>query len=132
MSLWVKLKNLFIPARSIGRRAERAAACYLKKSKHLKVLFLNYRHSHYETDIVCYDKSSDCIVFVEVKCRPLGAKVAGYYAATSKRKKSNLKKNALAFMRENLAYGKNYRFDVVEVEHDKKGNFVNINHFEGF
>ncbi len=132
MGLWKNIKKFFTSRRSIGSRAERAAACYLKKSKHLKVLALNYRHSHYETDIVCYDKASDCIVFVEVKCRPLGAKVAGYYAATSKRKKSNLKKSAIAFLRENFAYGKNYRFDVVEVEHDERGNFVNINHFEGF
>lgn len=132
MGLVRKIRSFFARYNSVGRRAERAAARYLRKNKRMKILCLNYRYSHCEIDIVCHDKFSDCIVFVEVKCRPLGAKVAGYYAATSKRKMSNLKKCARAFLRENFAFGKTYRFDVVEVEHDECGNFVNINHFEGF
>ena len=132
MGLVRKIRSFFALYNSIGRRAERAAARYLRKNKRMKILCLNYRHSHCEIDIVCRDKFSDCLVFVEVKCRPLGAKVAGYYAATSKRKTANLRKCARAFLRENFAFCKTYRFDVVEVEHDGSGNFVNINHFEGF
>lgn len=130
MKFFSKILNFFGLRQDIGSRAERVAFRYLKKSKNFRLLCRNYRFSRYEIDIVCYDKTNDCIVFVEVKTRPTYARVQGYYAATSKHKKECLKKCANAFLRKNSALDKNYRFDVVEVEHDENGKFVNINHFE--
>lgn len=130
MDFLKKIAAIFGFKFDIGSRAERATARFLKREAGLKIFLLNYRKGHCETDIVAYDKKSDCIVFAEVKCRPIYAKVDGYYAATSKKKAACLKKSAKDFLRENFALGKNYRFDVVEVIHDGCGKFVGINHFE--
>lgn len=125
------LRILNFRKKNIGYLAESVAAKYLKKECHLKILARNYRSGHYETDIIAYDKAHDCIAFVEVKCRPTYAKVRGYYAATSKRKMECLKKSARAFIRENKAYDRNIRFDVVEVEHDENQNITTINYIQG-
>lgn len=116
----------------IGARAERAAARYLKREAGLRIVARNYRSGRYETDIIAYDKKSGCIVFVEVKCRPAYAAVPGFYAAASARKSACLKACAKAFLRENGASGRSFRFDAVEVNHDGNGNFVAINHFENY
>ena len=132
MGLIEFFKNLFFSRKrnSLGGRAERAAAKFLRHEKNLKILARNYRSGRYEIDIICYDKSADTIVFAEVKCRPVYAKVRGYYSATSKKKSACLRQCARAFMRENGAYGRSFRFDVVEVNHDGSGNILEILHFE--
>lgn len=131
MGLLEFVKNLFArKKKSLGARAERAAAEFLKREKRLKILARNYRSGRYEIDIVCYDKPTDTIVFAEVKCRPVCAKVRGYYSATSKHKSACLRRCARAFLRENGAWGRNYRFDAVEVNHDGSGNIAEILHFE--
>ena len=132
MGLFGFLKNLFFWRRpqNLGRRAELAAAKYLRREKKLKIIARNYRSGRYEIDIICYDKPSDTIVFAEVKCRPVYAKVRGYYSATSPKKRAFLRQCARAFMRENGAFGRNFRFDVVEANHDGNGKIVEILHFE--
>ncbi|MBO7522181.1 MAG: YraN family protein [Opitutales bacterium] len=132
MGLFGFLKNLFSPRKrqSLGRRAESAAAKFLKREKKLKIIARNYRSGRYEIDIICYDKPADTIVFAEVKCRPVYAKVRGYYSAASKKKSAFVRACARDFMRQNRAFGHSFRFDVVEVNHDGSGNIVEILHFE--
>ena len=115
---------------SLGYRAETAAVKFLKKEKKFKILQRNYRHKHLETDIICFDKFSNSIVFIEVKCRPYYAKVRGFYSATSKKKTENLRKCAKEFLRENRAFNQNFRFSVVEVIHNEKGEFTDISLYE--
>ncbi len=126
-----KILRLFASQKNtLGTKAEKAAAKFLKQNKKLKIICLNWRSGHYETDIIAYDKLSDCIIFAEVKCRPNYAKVQGYYAATSKKKSSALRNCARLFLTENNSKNRNFRFDVLEVNHDGSGNILEINHFE--
>ena len=124
------LCRIFKRKKSLGELAENKAADFLKRKAKLKIIARNWRSGHYETDIIAYDKISNCLVFAEVKCRPMHAKVAGFYAATSKHKSECLKKCARAFMAKSHMQNYSRRFDVVEVNHDGEGCIVEINHFE--
>ncbi|MBO6101632.1 MAG: YraN family protein [Opitutales bacterium] len=130
MDLLRRIFGFFRRKKNIGQIAEDAAAKFLKKEKGLKILARNYRKGRYETDIIAFDKPGRVIVFAEVKCRPVYAKVRGFFAAASKRKKECLKKSAKAFLRESRAFGMGYRFDVIEVEHDGNQKIVEIRHIE--
>ena len=130
MNLKRMFRALWGRKKSLGETAEDRAADYLKRAAGLKILARNWRFGRYETDIVAFDAETDTIVFAEVKCRPVYAKVAGYYAATGRRKADCLKKCASAFVAKKRLRDKNRRFDVLEVNHDGKGNVVEINHFE--
>ena len=122
--------RIFGRKKNLGELAEDKAVDFLKRSAKLKIIARNWRSGRYETDIIAYDKNADCIVFAEVKCRPIHAKVAGFYAATSKHKAECLKKCASAFIAKSRMKNCSRRFDVVEVNHDGEGNVVEINHFE--
>src|SRR5438105_3790610 len=53
----------------LGREGERLAARYLRKHGY-KILYRNFRAPHGgEADLVCRDKESETLVFVEVKTR---------------------------------------------------------------
>ena len=130
MHLKLLLGKIFKRKKSLGELAEDRAAVFLKRNANLKILARNWRSGHYETDIIAYDKNSNCLVFAEVKCRPTHAKVAGFYAATSKHKAECLKKCARAFVAKSHMQNASRRFDVIEVNHDGDGNIVEINHFE--
>lgn len=120
----------FSPDKSLGQAAENEAAKFLKKEKSFKILEKNWRYKRDEIDIIAYDKFSDALVFVEVKCRPEYAKVQGFYAATTKQKAAALRRCANAYLAKNTHSAKSHRFDVVEVIHDGSNNFQKINHFE--
>src|SRR5829696_5629567 len=57
------------PRHRLGREGERLAARFLRKHGY-KILYRNFRAPHGgEADLVCRDKGTDTLVFVEVKTR---------------------------------------------------------------
>lgn len=114
------------PAARIGRLGENAAAKFLA-GEGLKIVARNFRSGHGEIDIVARD--AGCLVFVEVKTRSENAVVDGYYAAVSKKKLAVLRKCARAFMSRMPNKPDNWRFDAVEVRHDRDGKPVSVRHF---
>ncbi len=116
--------------KTLGILSEKEAAKYLSKNCGLKILARNYKHKHKEIDIVAFDKIADCLVFVEVKSRLENAQVSGYHAAMSLKKRKNILAAAKQYMREiKSEKSHNYRYDVVNVVHNKDGEVLEISHF---
>ena len=95
----------------LGRRGEELA---LKKIKRLgyKCIARNYRCPLGEVDLIA--KDGDTLVFIETKTRK-GASLACAKEAIDARKKRQLSKVALAFMKANNCCEVKSRFDVVAV-----------------
>lgn len=92
-----------------GRLAEKTAAEFLKKSGY-KILQNNYKTKLGEIDIIAEDKGVIC--FVEVKARhSLG--FGGPEEAVSARKKRQISKSAIIYLKTNDLLGRPSRFDVV-------------------
>ena len=115
-----------------GKKAESAAAKFLKKEKKLKILARNYRAGRLEIDIVAYDKQANCIVFVEVKSRGINRELDACRAAAEKRKRANIKKAAKAYMADIgcQSAGLSTRYDIVSVVHGKDGSVLSVRHFQ--
>ena len=95
----------------LGKRGEELA---LKKVKRLgyKCITRNYRCPLGEVDLVA--KDGDCLVFIEIKTRK--GKSLGYAKeAIDGRKRRQLSKVALAYMKSNNCCEVNSRFDVVAI-----------------
>jgi putative endonuclease len=103
----------------------------LKKIKRMgyKCIVRNYRCSLGEVDLIA--KDGDTLVFVEIKTRK-GKSLEYAKEAVDRRKKRQLSKVALAYMKENHCSGTKSRFDVVAVnlEGNKKQIEVVKNAFE--
>ncbi len=86
----------------------------LKKIKDLgyKKIVRNYRCPLGEIDLIARD--GDTLVFVEIKTRR-GKSIAYAKEAVDAKKKRQLSKVALAYMKSNGCYGVKARFDVVAV-----------------
>lgn len=99
--------------RKIGTLGEASAAEYLI-DKNYEILCMNYYgKKRGEIDIVAYDKSSDCVVFVEVKTRK--NKMYGTAAESIDEEKiKNIIKTAKNYMME-YPSDSDIRFDVIEV-----------------
>ncbi|MBW1888064.1 MAG: YraN family protein [Deltaproteobacteria bacterium] len=95
----------------LGKRGEELA---LKKVKRLgyKCIARNYRCALGEIDLIA--KDGDCLVFIEIKTRK--GKSLGYAKeAVNERKKRQLTKVALAYMKAKDCVNVKSRFDVVAI-----------------
>jgi putative endonuclease len=101
--------------RQEGFLGEEMAVQSLKK-KGYKILQRNYANRFGEIDIIAEDRGA--LVFVEVKKRASG-RFGGPFSAIDERKKDHLIRTALYYLKENKAYDKRARFDVVGIEGDR-------------
>ena len=95
----------------LGKRGEELA---LKKVRRLgyKCIAQNYRCALGEIDLIA--KDGDCLVFIEIKTRK--GKSLGYAKeAVNERKKRQLTKAALAYMKAKDCVNVKSRFDVVAI-----------------
>jgi len=95
----------------LGELGEKLA---LKKLKALgyKKITQNYRCALGEVDLIARD--NDTLVFVEIKTRR-GKSIGYAKEAVDARKRRQLSKVALAYMKSNDCYGVKARFDVVAI-----------------
>ena len=95
----------------LGELGEKLA---LKKIKGLgyKKIVRNYRCTLGEVDLIARD--GDTLVFIEIKTRK-GKSIAYAKEAVDAKKKRQLSKVALAYLKSNNCYGVKARFDVVAV-----------------
>ena len=97
----------------LGKIGENKAVNYLKKQG-LKIIETNYKNKLGEIDIICYNKSDDEFVFVEVKTRTslefgLPCEAVNYY------KQNKIKSVAKLYLLSHNKYGCKVRFDVLEI-----------------
>lgn len=98
-----------------GAEGERIVADFLSGRLGYEIVARNWRNPHErheEIDIVCRD--GDILVFVEVKTRPAGALVPGYYTV-DKRKKKALRRVIHAYLMQLQIRPRTFRFDIAEV-----------------
>ncbi len=95
----------------LGRRGEELALKMIKRLGY-KCIARNYRCALGEVDLIA--KDGDTLVFIETKTRK-GASLAYAKEAIDARKKRQLSKVALAFMKANNCCEVKSRFDVVAV-----------------
>lgn len=95
----------------LGKQGEQLA---LKRIKRLgyKCITRNYRCPLGEIDLIAKDK--DCLVFIEIKTRK-GKSLSYAKEAVDSRKKRQLSKVALAYMKSNNCSDTKSRFDVVAI-----------------
>ncbi|MET0261702.1 MAG: YraN family protein [Rariglobus sp.] len=113
---------------STGERGELLAAAFLKE-KGFRVVARNWRSPadrRDEIDLILTD--GDVLVFVEVKTRAAAALVSGYHAVNS-RKKTVVRRAAIAYLRALRPAPLTYRFDVVEVAITPAGE-PEVRHYE--
>ena len=104
-----------------GKKGEEEAARYLE-SMGMTIAERNYRTREGEIDIIAYD--GDTLVFVEVKTRESGRFGLPREAVTP-RKKRNLSKTALVYMKDRSLFDRPARFDVVEISIIEGGKEIN-------
>ena len=104
----------------LGKLGEELA---LKKIKRLgyKYIASNYRCPLGEIDLIARD--GDCLVFIEIKTRK-GRSMAYAKEAVDQRKKRQISKVALSYMKANKCIDTKARFDVIAV--NIKGNQKDI------
>jgi putative endonuclease len=101
-------------AHILGRRGEDLAATHLRRNGY-KVLYRNFRRRDGgEVDIVCRDKRSGELVFVEVKTRRTRDFGAPSHAVNDE-KRGLIARGAIAWLRLLDFPNIRYRFDIVEV-----------------
>ncbi len=95
----------------LGKLGEELA---FKKVKRLgyKCIARNYRCALGEIDLIA--KDGDCLVFIEIKTRR-GRSLGSIKEAIDKRKKRQLSKVALAYLKSNNSCDVKSRFDVVAI-----------------
>jgi len=111
---------------ALGAFGETKAARYLKKRGY-RILARNERNGGVEIDIVASRR--DTLVFVEVKTRrsrSMGAPAL----AVDYRKRAQIVRGALAWLRKRGSHGHGIRFDVIGCEPDTTGGWK-ITHIEG-
>lgn len=95
----------------LGKSGEEAAAGLLKENGY-KILARNYKTGLGEIDIIACDRDTFC--FVEVKTRN-SLRFGLPQEALSARKRRQISKAAVNFLKENKLLDKKARFDVVSV-----------------
>ncbi len=99
---------------ALGRRGEKLAAQELRRSGY-KILAYNFRgRQGGEIDLVCRERESDTLVFIEVKTRSSEA-FGRPIDAVDKKKRRRIVKGAMAWLRMLDMPDIRFRFDVVEV-----------------
>ena len=106
----------------LGKRGEELA---LKKVQRLgyKCLTRNYRCPLGEVDLVA--KDGDTLVFIEIKTRK-GRSVGYAKEAVDERKRRQLSKVALTYIKANNCWHMKSRFDVVAISVNKNKNEIEI------
>jgi putative endonuclease len=98
----------------LGRKGEELAVKFLR-GKRYKILYRNFRAPKGgEVDIVCRDKATNTLVFVEVKTRS-SIKFGTPAEAVNAGKQHLISRGALAWLRLLDNPDVNFRFDIVEV-----------------
>jgi putative endonuclease len=98
-----------------GARGELLAERFLARERGFKFVERNWRNPadrREEIDLIAWDGA--CLVFIEVKARRDGARVPGFYAVDS-RKKRALQRACRAYLALRRPPPRTYRLDVVEV-----------------
>ena len=107
---------------SFGKSGEEAAAVFLK-SQGYRIVARNYRTRLGELDIIAWDKDTLCVV--EVKAR--ASRAFGLpWEAIDARKRRQLSKAALCFLKEKKLFNTKARFDVVAVMGDAAAPQVEV------
>lgn len=120
------LKRGCLNASHLGKHGERLACRFLKKAGY-RIVHRNWRYGHSELDIVALD--GEIVVFVEVRLRDVNALVRGI-ESISRRKKIAMRRACYAYLRRYFPEATTYRFDVIDIEHDKDKNSDIVHHFE--
>lgn len=98
----------------VGRRGEKIAVNFLRKSGY-KILFRNFRaKSGGEIDLVCRDRRAKVLVFVEVKTRTTNL-FGDPHEAVTLRQQDSIIRAAKEWLRLLDDQDIPYRFDIVEV-----------------
>ena len=104
----------------LGREGEKLASDYLQKNNFL-ILNKNWRSGRYgEIDIIADDKSTNELVFIEVKSRSTSTDDAK--ELVTKNKQRQLYKLAKSYLYLNARENCTCRFDVIAVRISEKGN----------
>lgn len=129
MKLFSSILTFFGKDKKIGagEKGEKAAAKFLTKNANFKILRKNFRKGRLEIDLIAMD--GEVLVFVEVKARVENSLVSGYYAAASQKKRRNIKNCALQYMKALKNPPKTWRYDIVEVQHSREGEILDVKHF---
>lgn len=113
------------PHLELGRRGEKLAARYLRANGY-KILYRNFRAPKGgELDIVCREKSTATLVFVEVKTRSTTAFGDAVYAVKHRQQQS-ISRGALAWLRMLDNPDIIFRFDIVEVLVEESGVRISL------
>ena len=113
------------PHLELGRRGEKLAARYLRTHGY-KVLYRNFRAPKGgEVDIVCREKKSDTLAFVEVKTRSSSQFGSPAYRVNLD-KQQLISRGALAWLRMLDNPDLIFRFDIVEVLVEKSGVTISV------
>lgn len=108
-----------------GVKGESLALYYCKKELGYRFVAKNWRHRRGEIDLICLDKS--CLVFIEVRLRKAAALVSGVHSI-SRRKKSILRRTALAYLNRLHEQPKTYRFDIISIDYGRSKDYK-ISHY---
>jgi putative endonuclease len=108
---WNKSWDALSPSEK-GDRGERLALNYCKKELGYRIVAKNWRHHRGEIDLICLDKA--CLVFIEVRLRKAMSLVSGVQSI-SRKKKSLLRRTALAYLNRIQERPKTYRFDIISI-----------------
>ncbi len=96
-----------------GKIGENLACQYLEKNNY-KIIKRNFRCRQGEIDIIAYDKTTNELVFVEVKART-SLKYGRPSEAVERVKQQHIKNVAKYYIFKNKIADKPTRFDVIEV-----------------
>jgi putative endonuclease len=108
-SAWIAELRAQIP---LGRRGERAAEKYLRRSGY-RIVARNFRAAGAEIDLVAMD--SDVLVFVEVKTRR-SREAGAPEEAVDERKQARMRRAAEIFAMRYRADDVTMRFDIVAID----------------
>ncbi len=107
---------------SLGKKGEDIAVAQLKKLGY-KIIVRNYRGRLGEIDIIARDK--DTLAFIEVKTRKT-EEFGNPKEEVTRRKRHQISKVALEYLKRNGLSSVKARFDVVAIKLDKDSNRIEV------
>lgn len=122
----LRVMQMTIRRKLLGRQGEEAAARYLEKNSY-QVLCRNYSCRLGEIDIVARERET--IVFVEVRSRSSDDYGLPQESVTS-RKKMKLRQLAWHYLKAAGKTGAGFRFDVIALLFDGDGRVKKLEHIE--
>ncbi|MBP7057612.1 YraN family protein [Candidatus Gracilibacteria bacterium] len=109
--------------KQIGALAEDYAEHYLHASEYT-IVARNWQASHTEIDLVCYDRTSSELVFVEVKSSQTGFDPLQHWHQS---KQNSLTKAIHSYL--NRFGDAQFRLDLITVEMDTTGVYRSLDHW---